>query len=201
MRLPFLLLLLLSFGATRAQSAWYTALLQDRQKHDEEFRNDPKSPLPAETRAVFTGLRYFEPDNHFLVSTEVIRLKKPKKVWFATSDGNEKEYVHFADLHFLLLGKTYTLAAYYSPTIRQREGLSKHVFVPFKDLTNLVETYGGGRYLDLTEPDDDRLEVDFNRAYNPYCAYSDGYSCPKVPEQNYLNLRIEAGEKNLYTEK
>lgn len=196
-----LVLSLLSASAgVWAQSGWFSALVEDRRKHDEELKTEADSPIPANIRETFTGLRYFEPDNNFLATAELVRLKKPKTVWFATSDGREKEYIHFADLKFQLLGKAYVLSAYYSPKIREREGLSKHVFVPFKDLTNRVETYGGGRYLDLTEPEGNTLELDFNRAYNPYCAYSDGFSCPKVPAENYLNLRIEAGEKTLYTE-
>lgn len=192
-------LLLLSVGM-RAQSTWFSTLMDDRKKHDEELKTGADSPIPDTLRDTFTGLRYFDPSNNYLTSAELVRLKKPKTVWFATSDGREKEYIYFADLKFQLLGKSYVLSAYYSPTIREREGLSKHVFVPFKDLTNRVETYGGGRYLDLTEPEGNTIELDFNRAYNPYCAYSDGFSCPKVPAENYLNLRIEAGEKTLYTE-
>lgn len=192
-------LLIVTLGA-HAQSGWFSQLMEDRQKHNEELKTEADSPIPDSLRANFTGLRYFDPSNNFLTTAEFVRLKKPKTIWFATSNGKEKEYIHFAELRFQLLGKSYVLAAYYSPSVRQREGFSKHVFVPFKDLTNRVETYGGGRYLDLTEPEGNSIELDFNRAYNPYCAYADGYSCPKVPEENYLNLRIEAGEKTLYTE-
>lgn len=200
MRTVLLLSFLFVSVGIQAQSAWFTALAEDRKKHDEELKTAADSPIPASLRETFTGLRYFDPNNDYLSTAELVRLKKPKKVWFATSDGREKEYVYFADLKFQLFGKPYVLSAYYSPAIREREGLARHVFVPFKDLTNRVETYGGGRYLDLTEPEGTTLELDFNRAYNPYCAYSDGYSCPKVPAENYLNLRIEAGEKTLYTE-
>lgn len=197
--ISLLFLLSVSFLA-RAQSSWYTQLLDDRKVRDRELQTGEKSPIPDGYKPSFTGLRYFEPDNRFSVMAEFVRLKKPKTVWFATSDGKEKEYVRFAEIRFRLLDRPYVLFAYYSHKVREKEGLSKHIFVPFKDLTNLVETYGGGRYLDLTEPVEDLIQVDFNRAYNPYCAYSDGYSCPKVPEENYLNIRIEAGEKTLYTE-
>lgn len=175
--------------------------MEHRKKRDEELKKEENGPIPAEYKAKFTGLRYFEPNNGFLVTAEFVRLKKPKSVWFATSDGKEKEYMRFAQIKFRLMGKQFVLAAYYSVKVRSMPGYAKHVFVPFKDLTNLVETYGGGRYLDLTEPDGDLIQVDFNRAYNPYCAYSDGYSCPKVPDENYMDIRIEAGEKNLYSDK
>ena len=203
MRRLILLFLFVPFFTSmgNSQSAWYAELLEHRKKRDEELRTEEKSPIPTDYKEQFNGLRYFEPDNSYSVTAEFIRIKKPKPVWFATSDGKEKEYMRFAQIKFMLLGKQYILTAYYSEKIRAQEGMSKHIFVPFKDLTNLIETYGGGRYLDLTEPEDNILQVDFNRAYNPYCAYSDGYSCPKVPNENYLEVKIPVGEKNLYTDK
>ena len=197
----FVLVLSIVSQFTHAQSAWYSELIEHRKKRDEELKTEADSPIPTDEREKFTGLNYFEPDNSYSVAADFIRLKKPKSVWFATSDGKEKEYIKFATITFVLKGKTFSLAAYYSEKVRAKPGLEKHVFVPFKDLTNLVETYGGGRYLDLDEPTGNVIQLDFNRAYNPYCAYSDGYSCPKVPEENYLNIRIASGEKNLHTDK
>lgn len=182
------------------QSAWFSDLMKHRQEKDAKLKADTAGPIPKEYQDKFIGLHYFDPDNSYNITAEFIRLKRPVSVWFATSSGKEREYFKFATIKFKLFDKTYTLSAYYNKDIRAKEGLSKHTFVPFKDLTNLVETYGGGRYLDFDEPSDKTLQLDFNMAYNPYCAYSDGYSCPKVPSENYLDIRIPAGEKNLYTD-
>ena len=200
MRLLYLFVFLNVAIAVRAQSSWYSDLLEARRMQDSAFKTGDESPLPADVKKTFKGLRYFEPDNRFNVMAELIRLKKPETIKMGTSDGKEKEYVKFAQVRFKLLNLAYTLDVFYSTEIRQRKGYARHMFLPFKDLTNLVETYGGGRYLDLEEPEDDLVRIDFNRAYNPYCAYSDGYSCPKVPKENYLDLRVTAGEKTLYTE-
>lgn len=200
-RTIFFFMFSLTVGCLQAQSAWFSELMEHRKNRDEELKTEENGPIPADYKEKFDGLRYFDPDNTYNVSADFIRLKKPKSVWFATSNGEEREFFKFAEIKFTLLGKAYSLFAYYNVKIRQKAGLEKHIFVPFKDLTNLVETYGGGRYLDLNEPEGNVLQVDFNRAYNPYCAYADGYSCPKVPQENYLNLRIPAGEKNLYSDK
>lgn len=195
------ILFVFSFSSNaHAQSAWFSELTEHRAKKDEEMKSSPQSPIPKDTLSNFKGLNYFTPDNNFNLIAEFVRLKKIKPVLFTTSDGKQKEYHHFADIRFRLNGKIHILRAYYSLYVRSLPGYEKHIFVPFKDLTNLKETYGGGRYLDLTEPEEKELALDFNKAYNPYCAYSDGYSCPKVPKENYLEIRIPAGEKNLYTE-
>lgn len=197
-KIIFLLFFIYSGQHLSAQSSWFSDLSKHREEKDLEFKTSEDSPIPEETRTHFEGLKYYQPDNRFNLTAEFIRLKKPKTVWFMTSSGKEKEYVQFAQIRFKLFDKSYTLYAYYSEQVRSKPGLEKYVFVPFKDLTNLKGTYGGGRYLELSEPSEDIISLDFNMAFNPYCAYSDGYSCPKVPAENYLNLRIEAGEKVLY---
>ena len=74
-----------------------------------------------------------------------------------------------------------------------------YIFIPFTDLTNGKETYGGGRYIETTKPDSDVLNLDFNYSFNPYCHYTTGYNCPIPPKENFLDLRIEAGEKKYKT--
>ncbi len=183
-----------------AQSGWFEALSEERAKKDEDFRNGENSPLPDSIKADFGGLNYFPPDKRLTLTAQYVRLKKPAKVVFQTSDGRERIYYRTARLQFRLNEKSYSLFVYYNEDIRKKPGLEDYLFLPFKDLTNNRGTYGGGRYLELREPKEDFIELDFNRAFNPYCAYSDRYSCPKVPEENYLPLKIEAGEKVLYGE-
>ena len=98
--------------------------------------------------------------------------------------------------HFELNGKSHQLEIYQSPELSKREEYRDYFFLPFLDETNGEETYGGGRYIDLTIPDGDSILIDFNKAYNPYCVYNKKYSCPLVPRQNYLKTRVLAGVKD-----
>jgi uncharacterized protein (DUF1684 family) len=200
--LPFLsaTICFLSAIPLSAQSDWFETLTEERMKKNEELLSGDKSPLPDSVKKQFTGLNYFPPDKKFAVTADFIRLKKPTKVIFQTSDGRERIYFRCAALQFRLNEKNFRLYVYYNEDIRKNPGLEDYLFLPFKDLTNGKGTYGGGRYLELREPEGDFIVLDFNRAFNPYCAYSDRYSCPKIPEENYLPLKIEAGEKVLYGE-
>lgn len=89
------------------------------------------------------------------------------------------------------------LEVYQSPALMQKEELKDYLFIPFNDLTNYETTYAGGRYLDISRKDikNNQVVIDFNKCYNPYCAYASGYSCPIPPAANKLNAKIEAGEK------
>jgi len=102
----------------------------------------------------------------------------------------------------LLKGETFTLEIYQSVKLRQQAQYQDLLFMPFKDATNKTQTYGGGRYLDFKIGDiqQGQLEIDFNKCYNPYCAYKDGYACPVPPAVNHLKTRIEAGEKKFAKE-
>ena len=90
----------------------------------------------------------------------------------------------------------YTLIAYENLDYLDVEGYENYLFLPFLDQTNGYETYGGGRYIDLYQYDNDSILIDFNRAYNPQCVYDENFSCPIVPRNNLLNIRVEAGVKN-----
>lgn len=105
-------------------------------------------------------------------------------------------YDKYGTLTFELDDKTYKLSVYQSHSLRNNKKYKNYLFLPFTDLTNGNETYGGGRYIDFTIPDSDVVVIDFNKAYNPYCVYSDKYSCPIPPKENHLPIKITAGIKN-----
>ena len=107
-------------------------------------------------------------------------------------------YNKFGKTVFKLNGKKYTLAIYQNVDLVNTAGYEDYLFIPFKDLTNGEDTYGGGRYLDLKIPEGETILIDFNRAYNPYCAYNHNYSCPIPPFENHLKVKIEAGVKKYY---
>ncbi len=105
-----------------------------------------------------------------------------------TSTGDEALFFRFGRIHFLVNGTQQTLTLYEAPGHGE-------LFLPFGDATNGRETYGGGRYLEVYPVENGKYQVDFNLAYNPYCAYSDAWSCPIPPAENRLSVKIEAGEK------
>ena len=108
-----------------------------------------------------------------------------------TSDGKEKHYKKYAYARFELKGEVFQLVLF-----RPLQKPDNLLFLPFADGTSALETYGAGRYLDFEIPVDNELIIDFNLAYNPYCVFSDKYSCPLPPKENFLAVAIEAGEKN-----
>ena len=159
----------------------------ERTKKDAFFRTDGGSPITDKT--TFTGLRYFAPDLSYRV---VARLEpfadKTQKLVVRMSDGKEEVYDKFAHAVFNLQGETCRLLIV---------KLENTYSILFRDATSAKETYGGGRYLELdpAKLTDNRAILDFNAAYNPYCAYSPSYSCPLPPAENTLPVAVKAGEK------
>lgn len=164
--------------------------LQRRSK-DEAFRSEPWSPIPPGERRRFEGLSYFPPDIAWVVTAKVTPLAKEPPFEMATSTGEPRLQVRAARLDLQTPAGPATLFAY--KDAGGRRGDTR--FVPFRDATSGKETYGAGRYLDLEEVGS-QLEVDFNLAYNPYCAYSEAYSCPLPPAENWLKIAVSAGEKS-----
>lgn len=157
-----------------------------RRNKDEYLGTDAHSPLPFEYRGSFTGLPYFEwnPD---LVFTVDLEQADGAAITIATSDGAERVYRRAARITIDVAGDRQTLALFDTG----HPGL----FLPFRDATSGRDTYGGGRYLDLDPAEDGTVTVDFNLAYSPFCAYNDGYSCALPPNENWMAVPIEAGEK------
>ncbi len=150
---------------------------------------DPKYTL----RRTFTGLHWFDPDPAWRVTARVELIAHGDTVTMPTSLGLRKHYVRSALLHFSAPGGSDQTLTLFRPASGEEYG-----FIPFTDATTGVETYGSGRYLDVTLPDTaaSTLELDFNRAYNPYCAYTHYYNCPISPTENALSVPVKAGEKS-----
>lgn len=166
-----------------------------REEYKAEFLKSANSPLKQED---FEYLRFYEPNEKFKVECTFFTTKRGKPFELPTSAGNTKTYVKFGELRFKIDGEKYKLAVYQSLGLKVIPQYRDYLFIPFKDLTNGKESYGGGRYLDLRMKQiaGDKVYLDFNKAYNPYCAFSEGYSCPIPPKENHLKVAIEAGEKN-----
>ncbi len=162
-----------------------------RRTKDEYFKKDPGSPLESPQRREFTGLKYYpeNPDLCFEVVLE--KVDQPERIILATSTGDQQDYIHFGQVRFQVNGQDTLLQVYISEA-------GGDYFIPFVDATAPKETYGAGRYLEPQDLGSGRLRLDFNRAYNPYCAYNDLWSCPLPPRDNRLTVRIEAGEKKFH---
>jgi uncharacterized protein (DUF1684 family) len=176
-------------------SEWKASLEREREEKNRFFVLDPRSPIPLEERdnLVGKGLSYFPPDPNLRFELTLDEHKEKKKIVVATSKDGEREFIRWGEFRFEVDGNLCTLQAYKSD--RDEEGL----WVPFKDKTSGKETYGAGRYLDL-EPKSHRTTegkwvLDLNRGYNPWCAYSEAYTCPFIPPENWLKVPVRAGEK------
>jgi uncharacterized protein len=158
-----------------------------RAAKDDFFRRDQQSPLTPEQQRTFRGLRYYpeQPDLAFELPPEVH--DDHDRVEMVTSTGATAVYERWATIRFEVEGQLAELTVY-------RDLGSGALFLPFQDANAGGETYGAGRYLEVPELEDGRLAVDFNYAYNPYCAYNEHWSCPIPPPENHLWIPIRAGE-------
>ena len=167
-----------------------------------EFSNPESSPLYDRHRARFTGLDFFKPDENFRVTATLTTTPNTTPFMMPTTNpAVEKQERVYGIVEFELFSKTYQLEVYQSTELMQTEAYADYLFLPFTDLTNGATTYGGGRYLDLRIPESNQIVIDFNKAYNPFCAYNVNYSCPKVPKVNHLELEITAGVKKFNQKK
>jgi uncharacterized protein len=167
-----------------------------RREKDYFFKEDAESPIPHELRPKFEGLAYFPPDPKYRVHAKLVKDPTPPRVVLATSKGVPREMIRYGVLEFGIEGKKQRLEAYKSVPQPGHHHEDESLYVPFRDATSGKETYGAARYLDIEQRPSDDYVIDFNRAYSPYCAYSDDYVCPFPPRENWLSVPIRAGEKN-----
>ena len=158
----------------------------ERAMKDRYFRSDAYSPI--EDRLNFEGLNYYPPNLDYRYTLPLNPVETEEEIIFQTSTDDEQLYYKAGTIDFEVDGQPARLAVYRSPH-------HDELFLPFRDATSGNETYGAGRYLEPQELGSGELLVDFNLAYNPFCAYSDSYSCPLPPFENHLKIAIRAGEK------
>ena len=177
-------------GETGEAVSMHYDVLRERQMKDVFFQSD-SSPLPVGERGKFKGLDYYpvNPELRFQVRLE--RYPGPRTIRMATNTGEIRSGLLYGFFEFTAENQTCQLQVY-----RLEEAFSRlALFIPFLDATSGVETYEGGRYIDLTENTSGIYDLDFNQAYNPYCAYNPEYSCPSPPKENTLTAPVRAGEK------
>jgi uncharacterized protein (DUF1684 family) len=161
------------------------ALERLRREKDEAFRLDPGSPLDPEQRRSFTGLRYFPPNSSLDLVLDLEELEPKTEIEMQTTIGELRRYERFGYVTFEVEGQIVRLTVF---------RVGGDFFLPFADALAGIETYGAGRYLEPEQRQDGRMHIDFNLAYNPYCAYSARWSCPITPAENRIPVPIRAGE-------
>ncbi len=160
-----------------------------------EYTDPHQSPLSAKAKKTFTGIHFYPFNIKYVVNAKFVRTPHEKPFQMSTSSGMRKTYIKYAEAFFTIDKKEYKLNVYQSQDLLQQADYKDYLFIPFTDATSGNETYEGGRYIDLTTANKDNIVINFNKAYHPYCAYTDGYNCPVPPAENKLPVKIEAGVK------
>jgi len=181
--------------------SYEAAIAEHRAEYKTHFLTEARSPLTAVDTAF---LAFFPPDAAWAIPlAKFERTPEAKPFEMMTYSGQKRDYVQFGVIKFEIAGQPLTLNIYQNLRLLKDSLYRDHLFLPFKDLTNGEETYGGGRYLDLRQSDiiGSFIQFDFNMCYNPWCAFSDGFNCPIPPKENHLEIEVRAGERNFKGEK
>jgi len=169
------------------------SVLQARQERDRAFKSNPQSPILPEDRVRFQKLDYFPLNPGLRFRLKLNRYPAPARIRMATNTGEVREGLRYGYFEFSVAGEVCRLQVYRLD--ENEEPGRPYLFIPFRDATTGKETYAAGRYLDLPENTSGTYDLDFNRAYNPSCAYGGDFSCPTPPAENRLKIPITAGEK------
>lgn len=173
------------------EGSYVEKIAAERAEKERMFRESPDSPVPPDRRGELLPLSYYAIDPAF-AAPAVLRLSADRPVFdMPTSTGKMRKMERVGVLEFTIGGEPRALGAFVEAGTRRVTRL----FVPFSDATTGIETYSAGRYLDLDPTSTGLYDIDFNRAYSPYCAYNDAYDCPYPPPSNRLKVPIRAGER------
>lgn len=182
-----------SFSGNETSEAYIASIQKLREEKDNTMRSTSDSPFANDSLHTFQGLKYYPIDAAYRIQATLTPIENKKAISLPTSDQKQKSYLEYAYAEFEMQGQRNKLLILEIMDMGPYRGT---LFLAFADKTSAIETYGAGRYLDIKKvPGSTSVILDFNEAYNPYCAYNDNYSCPFPPPENILNIRIEAGEK------
>lgn len=166
-----------------------------QQQLNKEYANPEESPLTKGDLKKFKSLDFYPIDMVYCVTAKFVRTPNEKPFAMPTTTERKPMYVKFGEVRFTLKGVACKLDIFQSLDLIKMEEYKNSLFLPFTDLTSGNGSYGGGRYIDLKQPEGNTIIIDFNTAYNPYCAYNHKYSCPIPPAQNDLDVEVRAGVK------
>ncbi|WPO78134.1 DUF1684 domain-containing protein [Flavobacterium sp. KACC 22761] len=190
-------LMILNFGYSQKKFS-YANVANFQTTINSEYADAKTSPLMEEDLKTFKSLDFYPINEKYFVVAKFEKAKNEKVFEMKTTGTRTPKYIKYGTLSFTLEGKALKLNVYRSIDLSKQEQYKDHLFLPFSDLTCGKESYIGGRYIDLKIPKGNTIVVDFNQAYNPYCAYNHKYSCPLVPLENDLNIEIKAGVKTFH---
>ena len=187
----FLLGIIFTACTPAVNEAYLRSIAAERMQEQALFIDPVNSPLDSIERQSFTRLNYFPIDESFKVNAFVQRFEKTDTFSLPHSNEMSKPYKKYGMVHFQLKGKLFELMLL--EPVKHKAGHENSLLLCFTDLSSGISTYPNGRYLDLEISNADSIELDFNKAYNPYCAYSKRYHCPIPPATNKLAIAVEAG--------
>ena len=175
------------FSGGQTTEEYIEMITEEREDQDIFMRNSSDSPF-YENFKNYNGLTFYPIDAKYKIKARFVPIRKKAIRKLPTNDDLEREYLEYGYAEFTFSDKDQKLLILEDVT-------EDELFLAFGDETSAIETYGAGRYLDITHSGGNTITLDFNLAYNPYCAYSDAFSCPLPPRENLLSVAIEAGEK------
>lgn len=180
------------FTAAESPEAYVEKIEKERERQFKFIRFNIESPLTDEQKASFTKLSFYGIDPTYKLKARLIPIENKKVREVPMTDGSKQRYIEHSFAEFELGGKTNKLLLLQA----MDEADKRNFFLAFADETSAKETYGGGRYLNVRQDGKNSITLDFNLAYNPYCAYNPDYACPLPPKENILDIPIPVGEKN-----
>ncbi len=180
-------------GNEEGVTSYVAEIEKERQEQQVFMKSDPNSPFVLEKKE-FTSLKYFPVDSRYRIKADLEPIENKEVITLTTSDGLQQQYLQHAYALFEIDKQPCKLLILEVMQMGPQRGT---LFLAFADATSAAETYGAGRYLSVKKVKGaSTMEIDFNKAYNPYCAYVDNFSCPFPPRENMLKVAIRAGEKN-----
>lgn len=196
-KMKYIYTILLSLAINLSYTQEITA--QEFQNNlNKDFANKLKSPLHEKDLKVFKSLDFYPINQIFIVEAKFKKFENEKIFEMKTSTERKPKYLKYGELSFEINAIAYKLFVYQNQELVMKPGYEDYLFLPFSDLTCGKESYIGGRYIDMKIPKTESVIINFNKAYNPYCAYNHNYSCPIVPLENDLNTEILAGVKKFH---
>ena len=193
-KLLLIFLLISIFGFSQSKENQISEIKKFQKELNEGYTNPKETPLRGDNFTNFKQHPFFPIDLKYRVTAQLKRTENAEPFEIPTSSGRTQPYREYGKATFVIDGKSYVLTLFQNLNLIKRPEYKDHLFLPFRDETKGIETYGGGKYIDLRIPKGDEIVIDFNQSYHPYCAYNAyDYSCPIVPEENFLLVRIEAG--------
>ncbi|OOG68758.1 DUF1684 domain-containing protein [Algoriphagus sp. A40] len=180
------------FTAAESPEAYLEKVEKERERQFKYIRFNIESPLTEEQKRAFTKLNFYDIDPAYKIKARIVPIENKKVREVPLTDGSKQRYIEHSFAEFELGGKTNKLLLLQA----MDEADKRNFFLAFADETSARETYGGGRYLNVRQDGKNSITIDFNLAYNPYCAYNPDYACPIPPKENLLDIAIPVGEKN-----